>query len=263
MPENYGHVQTLFKEAIASNKLSKETLKYIVSSFCSPSSINRNLDGHCLELIESIVNNDISVKDIYISFLMDLVDSKNKITYKTYTYTKERLVRIFFKTFSTDATIECVIQRLKRSSYNSFGAIIALRSILCNPKNYFSAEMLDLSKQNDAKPVKKGTEIYDVLVEKYDLVNELCTAGRVLCEKALKNEFNGDDLAGFYESLFYSIYALSVLGNSFDLVHFQQILEQFDIFKDDPNLLELTIGFLNGIIKKYLTFFPLNIIIYI
>ena len=88
----------------------------------------------------------------------------------------------------------------------------------------------------------------NVLIKKYDLLDEFVAAGNMLCEKAVSNEFNGDNLPEFYETLFFVIYKLSVLKKEFDLGLFGQIMNQFKMFADDSNLLALTANLLSKII---------------
>lgn len=174
---------------------------------------------------------------------MDVIDSKtsNEIHKKSGDYLK-----IFFsETFITEKMVECVVQRLKTSSYSSLGAIFSIKNILCNTKNYSSENLFCFSK---GRGEKGCLGLCDVLVKKHNLLNELGTAGIALCEEAAKNEFNGDNFPEFYESLFSAIYTLSALKGELDLGLLDQILSQFNLFSNDSSLLALTTKMIDKII---------------
>lgn len=208
----------------------------------SPSNINTKTDLYLLEFAKNIIEIAPELKNRYISFLIDLIDSKSKITHKFYTEAKSYLSHIFSDTFLTEDTIDSVIQKMKNSSSNPFGSILAIHLILRNPKKYIDKILFDASSP------KNGSGLVNILVNKHDILNKLCTIGKSLCEKASINEFNGDDLADFYDNIFYSIYKLSVLRKTFEMEHLQQILDQLTVFKDDQNLLMLTTKILDTII---------------
>ena len=230
---------------INQNKSSNETLKFMIDTICSPSNISSKTALDSITFSRMIVGFNITLKEQYITFLMDVIDSKSKISYAIYNSAKSYLASIFAETLSTEVTVECIVQRLKRSSYNSFGAILAVNGILCNQNKYACGEIFDLSKSDkDKDDMKLG----NVLIKKYDLLDEFVAAGNMLCEKAVSNEFNGDNLPEFYETLFFVIYKLSVLKKEFDLGLFGQIMNQFKMFADDSNLLALTANLLSKII---------------
>lgn len=235
--------------AINSNRLPKETIKFIMDTLCSQSSISTKMDVNGLYLPWVIVESNLPFKEQYLTFLMDIVDSKSKVSNMIYKETEKYFKLIFSSTYNSEETVECIVQRLKSTSYNSFGAIMAINGILCNQKNYICGDLLGIAKNGGSN---EDMSLGGVLIKKYDLLKELGAAGNALCEKVLKNEFNGDDLSAFYEHLFFAIYKLSVLKKELDLELFGQILNQLKMFADDSNLLALTAKILLRYIDMYI-----------
>lgn len=219
-----------------------------MDTLCSQSNISTKMDVNCLYLPWVIVESNLPFKEQYLTFLMDIVDSKSKVSNMIYKETEKYFKSIFSSTYNSEETVECIVQRLKSTSYNSFGAIMAINGILCNQKNYICGDLLGTARNGGAN---EDMSLGGVLIKKYNLLNELGAAGNTLCENVLKNEFNGDDLSAFYEHLFFAIYKLSVLKNEFDLELFGQILNQLKMFADDSNLLALTAKILSRYIDMY------------
>lgn len=190
---------------------------------------------------------------------MDLVDSKNKITYNIFTTAKTELAGVFSRVLYTKVTLEYVVLRLKESMYRSFGAFIALNGILRNQKKYFDEQLFSLSTRKSTstststtEDKTKGTSLASVLLHKHNLLNELYTASRTLCMSASKNELNQEEYAELYDMILSAFYALSRLNKSLDLAHLQQALDHFIDFQEIPSLRERVENFLSNLIRMYM-----------